>query len=626
MNQLVLRLFFYLLPPLAAFPLLLPEGPLAWFLLPGLVAALWVIYPARILVLEKNRLRLASWSDLLGTAGALAVWVYVLFLVIYAVSIPPEIYERWFLDPEFRRSSPPSLVIWGMTWASSMVAIPLARRRGIWLPLALFVASWCLLMAAIWGESAAGVVVVLGIAFAALILLRKRLGKRSLLLRSIVLLICAVVVVVPSPGPARTRTIDQELLELVRDIAGDIPLILDIPGNGIRQIRDDFGTAENLSPRAIMSLEGLDPGRYYVEVRRSAALSNGGWSFPAPRSVETTISGRPLSFPPAIVLTHEETWWQPSPAQIRTGNRLVLRAAVSSPPVDQGTRVGYFPDNIEAFSTRSEQNALLTPPRIYNWAQEVRGLEFEEQVRFLRDTLWDEFRYSLSTTPVSGSEHPLTKFLDEGRGYCLHFATAGAVFFAELGYEVRFVEGYAGLSENGQAQVRGLDSHAWVLVERPGLGVTLVDPTPPIRFSSVLDASLDPYTLRYLEYLMAAGSTGRTQIELSTVLPTTEATETDYSWWPLAAGAGVLLLAAAWAWFLRPVARWRRQMVGRRPEPMSLEAAEDYYGRASARELYLPSLLEWNGYRQDLGYLALRKQLRRLSRQRAGQRVNLPER
>ena len=70
-------------------------------------------------------------------------------------------------------------------------------------------------------------------------------------------------------------------------------------------------------------------------------------------------------------------------------------------------------------------------------------------------------------------------FLSEGRGYCIHFATAGALLLRMQGIPARYVTGYAvWLDASGQGAALDSDAHAWVEVYIDGYGWYPVEMTP----------------------------------------------------------------------------------------------------------------------------------------------------
>lgn len=87
--------------------------------------------------------------------------------------------------------------------------------------------------------------------------------------------------------------------------------------------------------------------------------------------------------------------------------------------------------------------------------------------------------YDPNTPAMEDGEDFALHFLQEKRGYCLHFATAGALLLRMQGIPARFVTGYAvSFNANGAAAVRDSDAHAWVEVYITGYGWHPVEMTP----------------------------------------------------------------------------------------------------------------------------------------------------
>lgn len=88
-------------------------------------------------------------------------------------------------------------------------------------------------------------------------------------------------------------------------------------------------------------------------------------------------------------------------------------------------------------------------------------------------------RYDLSTPAMEPGEDFVAHFLEEGRGYCVHFATAGALLLRMQGIPARYVSGYVAHADRmGAAAVLDSDSHAWVEVYLDGYGWYPVEMTP----------------------------------------------------------------------------------------------------------------------------------------------------
>ena len=87
--------------------------------------------------------------------------------------------------------------------------------------------------------------------------------------------------------------------------------------------------------------------------------------------------------------------------------------------------------------------------------------------------------YDPNTPAMGEGEDFVTHFLTEKRGFCVHFATAGAMLLRMQGIPARYVTGYvATLDRQGWSAVRDSDAHAWVEIYLDGYGWYPVEMTP----------------------------------------------------------------------------------------------------------------------------------------------------
>lgn len=87
--------------------------------------------------------------------------------------------------------------------------------------------------------------------------------------------------------------------------------------------------------------------------------------------------------------------------------------------------------------------------------------------------------YDLDVPAMEPGEDFTAHFLEEGRGYCVHFATAGTLLLRMQGIPARYVTGYTvGLDFLGRGVALDSDAHAWVEVYLDGYGWYPVEMTP----------------------------------------------------------------------------------------------------------------------------------------------------
>lgn len=89
--------------------------------------------------------------------------------------------------------------------------------------------------------------------------------------------------------------------------------------------------------------------------------------------------------------------------------------------------------------------------------------------------------YSLDTPRMPEGEADFARwFLERSdTGYCTHFATAATVLLRGAGIPARYVTGYSvDARREKSVNVTASDAHAWVEYYVPGIGWTVLDPTP----------------------------------------------------------------------------------------------------------------------------------------------------
>lgn len=95
--------------------------------------------------------------------------------------------------------------------------------------------------------------------------------------------------------------------------------------------------------------------------------------------------------------------------------------------------------------------------------------------------------YSLTVPAMGEGEDFVEHFLAQGRGYCMHFATAGALLLRMQGIPARYVSGFVcTVNGTGPVVVRDSQAHAWVEIYLGGYGWYPVEMTPGYRAETVL--------------------------------------------------------------------------------------------------------------------------------------------
>lgn len=581
-------------------------------------------------------------------------------VVLYATSIPEEVYLWWLSHATDNPSSPPALVLWSALLCFAAVAVPaipgnsrkpIARVAQFLAPLGAAAAGlgYAILLLQ-FSEVSALVLGALVLVWAALHILKQ--GLRAAALAACVFVAAGAVIMLVPPAPPRSNA-GAGLREAVLRLFPDYPLLVTIPGSGEGHSRIWFGANAELSDKPLLELRSTVGGRYYVTLETASELTGSGWVL---KPLEALSPGdAPVAQPaaPALRVSTIGQWWHAVPPRIQAGTRVFLPVQVEArdlrdgrplEPLGPGTTVAYAPmlaggpsgtgGEVEPEGSRNLVMTLIPPPQIRELAQEARDLGFARQEALALAYTQERFAYGLDTSAPAVTEHPLAPFFREAKGYCVHFATFAAVYFSELGYPVRYRSGYAGTLQRLEdydnfggtasygARIHGLDAHAWIEVLTAD-GWRIVDLTPPVRFQTSYAgyAPPDALTRAYLDRLFA-----REAAALAGAGSAEPASGDAGSEWLLPAllGCGLVTfvaLGSVAARRLRPRARWEAALrsfaaalAGSRGAargsvpPPPLAAVETVIG-SRARELYLPSLELWFGYDRGLSYRELRARL-----------------
>lgn len=135
---------------------------------------------------------------------------------------------------------------------------------------------------------------------------------------------------------------------------------------------------------------------------------------------------------------------------------------------------------------RQSANEFITPEDFGSMAELTDDLPPLERYRAVMtaasrtaELLETLASYDLNTPAMEEGEDFVSRFLKEGRGYCVHFATAGALLLRMQGIPARYAAGYVvRLDSAGRGEVMDGDAHAWVEVYVDGCGWYPVEMTP----------------------------------------------------------------------------------------------------------------------------------------------------
>ncbi|MGI6264902.1 MAG: transglutaminase-like domain-containing protein [Acutalibacteraceae bacterium] len=185
-----------------------------------------------------------------------------------------------------------------------------------------------------------------------------------------------------------------------------------------------------------------------------------------------------------------------------------------------------FNKNIKELLTEADKNPDVTyyseefqkiyldvppdmPPIVAQKAQELtKGKISKYEIAVgLESALREQYSYSLTPGDLPEGEDFVAHFLETGRGYCVHFASAMTMMARTLEIPARMVVGY-GLEQDQKGDLwyaRRRNAHAWTECYFEGLGWVAFDPTADSQY-----ANLTP-DVEYIETTETATTTSGTK-------------------------------------------------------------------------------------------------------------------
>lgn len=139
----------------------------------------------------------------------------------------------------------------------------------------------------------------------------------------------------------------------------------------------------------------------------------------------------------------------------------------------------------QAFSVLyMEFDAYETAVSEGNFSEEPLGVAWQ-----IRSRMWQDTSYSQKLEPVpEGKDFAEYFLLEQKKGYCVHYATAGTLLLRMCGIPARYVSGYIVFPEDFKKNKDGTDTwtavvtdrrgHAWTELFQKGLGFLPVEMTP----------------------------------------------------------------------------------------------------------------------------------------------------
>ena len=153
-------------------------------------------------------------------------------------------------------------------------------------------------------------------------------------------------------------------------------------------------------------------------------------------------------------------------------------------------------ERLQLYAIQEEKDMPGITYEIKNFTGEVLTLpvdgmvnaETEKKIRLVQELLWKDTQYSFGLERVpEGEDFAQFFLLDQKKGYCTHYATAGTLLLRMYGIPARYVMGYLVLpsdfKENGDgtytAAITDERGHAWTEVFQENVGFCPIEMTPP---------------------------------------------------------------------------------------------------------------------------------------------------
>ena len=138
-------------------------------------------------------------------------------------------------------------------------------------------------------------------------------------------------------------------------------------------------------------------------------------------------------------------------------------------------------DALWTWARESASRYDLEPSKDYREVVQVSYWVQMELVELIRTYLAATTTYDTDAPAMPEGADFLDYFLNESRrGYCMHYATAAALYLRMMGIPARYVSGYTVvLPASGRANVPESAAHAWVEIYLDGYGWYPVEVTPP---------------------------------------------------------------------------------------------------------------------------------------------------
>lgn len=267
-------------------------------------------------------------------------------------------------------------------------------------------------------------------------------------------------------------------------IAEEQPLILDIPGIPVSQVRTRVQSFFVQSELPNIIFASWKPEQLFFPANRVKVDSYGSLR---------------------------------SPFELTEGT---VYSVISEQPLYSGKTLRNFPRATDLpagpeYTSLPDSEELLDVARLSQVVTRDHTDRYDK-VLAIEDYLKQNYAYDLDIAPQTEEGDAVSYFLfREKRGYCEHFASAMAVMARSAGIPARVVTGYTGGTYNpftGLWEVKQSDAHAWVEVYFGAAGWVPFDPTPGFGVPDPQGEGQSPWLagriFSYLEDALGSGPVG----------------------------------------------------------------------------------------------------------------------
>ena len=286
--------------------------------------------------------------------------------------------------------------------------------------------------------------------------------------------------------------------------------------------------------QTVLRVEGTESGRVYLRGSSSSLYTGTSWEPISEETYQDLLQDlslytpqeaqlQALLYPAAylsgaeeaasltvshIALTGSIAYTPYQPAGDTTGMLSLIRDTCFIRSPDQSSyQLSYYPDFLPSSAAMTfGQEALYWDFVYHNYLEvpeetaqilEPLSARLPEMTVQTPEGLADDYRYAVTTalqiaqllgetaeydldTPaMEEGEDFVAHFLEEGRGYCVHFATTAALLLRMQGIPARYVSGYtAAITPGETTDVPDSAAHAWVEIYLDGYGWYPVEVTP----------------------------------------------------------------------------------------------------------------------------------------------------